>query len=629
MSRRNTLFLILICFSVISLATCDSFSFPEVKLATEECEKISDHADRCAFVRENCNDLQSGLINYLEFYYCGFHSVHFIAFFILAAWLLFLFAFVGTAASDYFCPNLSSIATTLNLSENMAGVTFLAFGNGAPDVFTTFSALKANSSGLAFGELIGAAAFISSVVVGSMAIVKPFRVSSTAFLRDILFFTGAIIAILACLWDGKVSIFESVGLIVYYAIYVSVVVWKNWMEVRGEQYKTLIQRARAEYAQWDDENEPYSLISGNHDVFFGRVSESHEEDPLLADELEEDQRSQGISLGSQNTSLNPRPAPVRRRKSLLSAIEFRDVVQNLHPYTPNSSSSFTLARTNSILSRRSNSYPRIQSEEDISGESVVPSHGLSIIITSENDGSTPLTDSPLPLSPMPSPHPDEPRVRRVSFGDPNTYHPADVQALIASPSESPSSTPLLTPTSPFTNTKTIQSAQNVIRILFPGVCQWKQKSTFGKMAGLITLPIQLLLKCTVPVAEEVYETEVDISPRTEDGETINESVYLEEVKSKTWVKWLAVLQFLTVPMFIFLVFFNETPAFKYVWIPPIIGFVLAGLCYLLTKSYQAPAYYHLVAYVGFLSALGWIYLIANEVVGLLQVLIKSTLFENT
>lgn len=45
-----------------------------------------------------------------------------------------------------------------------AGVTFLAFSNGSPDVFSTFAALSHGSGSLAIGELIGAASFIVSVV---------------------------------------------------------------------------------------------------------------------------------------------------------------------------------------------------------------------------------------------------------------------------------------------------------------------------------------------------------------------------------------------------------------------------------------------------------------------------------
>lgn len=73
--------------------------------------------------------------------------------------LSFLFSFIGIVASDFFCPNLATISNYLGLSETTAGVTFLAFGNGSPDVFSTFSAMNQGTFSLAIGELIGAATF--------------------------------------------------------------------------------------------------------------------------------------------------------------------------------------------------------------------------------------------------------------------------------------------------------------------------------------------------------------------------------------------------------------------------------------------------------------------------------------
>lgn len=40
----------------------------------------------------------------------------------------FLFATIGISASDFFCPNLATVADRLGLNESTAGVTFLAFG---------------------------------------------------------------------------------------------------------------------------------------------------------------------------------------------------------------------------------------------------------------------------------------------------------------------------------------------------------------------------------------------------------------------------------------------------------------------------------------------------------------------
>lgn len=147
-------------------------------------------------------------------------------------WLIFLFSTLGISASDFFCPNLGTLAKILGLDENVAGVTFLAFGNGSPDLFSTFSAMRGDSGGLAIGELLGASAFVTSCVVGSMCIIKPFRVNRAPFLRDVGFFTVAIVVILVVLWDGKIEEWEAEGLIGMYVVYVVVVVAGSWWERR-------------------------------------------------------------------------------------------------------------------------------------------------------------------------------------------------------------------------------------------------------------------------------------------------------------------------------------------------------------------------------------------------------------
>lgn len=53
------------------------------------------------------------------------------------------------------CPALLVISKTLKLSQNVAGVTFLAFGNGAPDIFSSIAGIKAAKPDLVLGELFG------------------------------------------------------------------------------------------------------------------------------------------------------------------------------------------------------------------------------------------------------------------------------------------------------------------------------------------------------------------------------------------------------------------------------------------------------------------------------------------
>src|SRR5687768_5921601 len=106
-----------------------------------------------------------------------------------------------------------------------AGVTFLAFGNGSPDVFSAFSAMTHGSSSLAIGELLGAASFITFVVAGSMAIITPFHVTILPFLCDLIFFTGAISFTLMIIYDGKIHLWEGIVLVLFYFTYVCAVLF--------------------------------------------------------------------------------------------------------------------------------------------------------------------------------------------------------------------------------------------------------------------------------------------------------------------------------------------------------------------------------------------------------------------
>ncbi|KAH9814134.1 Sodium/calcium exchanger protein-domain-containing protein [Melampsora americana] len=198
-----------------------------------------------------------GSIPYLKLYSALSKTLKPLGLLLLIFWLLFLFAFVGIVASDFFCPNLSTISSSLGLPESVAGVTFLGFGNGAPDVFSTFAAMKSGKGSLAIGELIGAASFIVSVVAGSMVLVCPFKVPRHSFLRDVGFFTFAIALMLYIIHDGRIVRWEATALILLYISYVFVVGFGTWWIERRHRRRELIRKVRNEYADDGEEIEPY------------------------------------------------------------------------------------------------------------------------------------------------------------------------------------------------------------------------------------------------------------------------------------------------------------------------------------------------------------------------------------
>ncbi|KAK2023947.1 sodium/calcium exchanger protein [Colletotrichum zoysiae] len=203
------------------------------------CRDVHRADDQCAFVKAHCTDDEPGLFSYLTLYYCGLAKAQSLAFVILVCWLGLLFTTIGIAASDFFSVNLNTISAILGLSESLAGVTFLAFGNGSPDVFSTFAAMGSNSASMAVGELIGAASFITAVVAGSMALVREFKVGRKTYVRDLSFFIVAVCFTMLFLADGHLHLWECITMICYYMFYVVTVVTWHWYSTRRSR-----QRAR-------------------------------------------------------------------------------------------------------------------------------------------------------------------------------------------------------------------------------------------------------------------------------------------------------------------------------------------------------------------------------------------------
>ncbi|XP_066872099.1 mitochondrial sodium/calcium exchanger protein isoform X3 [Kogia breviceps] len=189
-------------------------------------------SNRCDFVRSNpdCRR-EGGYLDYLEGIFCHFPpDLLPLAVTLYAFWLLYLFLILGVTAAKFFCPNLSAISTTLKLSHNVAGVTFLAFGNGAPDIFSALVAFSGpHTAGLAFGALFGAGVLVTTVVAGGIAILHPFTAASRPFLRDIIFYMVAVFLIFTALYRGRVTLAWALGYLGFYVFYVVTVVLCTWI----------------------------------------------------------------------------------------------------------------------------------------------------------------------------------------------------------------------------------------------------------------------------------------------------------------------------------------------------------------------------------------------------------------
>ena len=217
---------------------------------------INAQPDACAYVRTHCAvEPGESLVDYRVFApLCGpFRFTSSVAVMCLVVALAFWI--LGDTAEGYFCPAVRTLADRWNLAPATAGVTLLALGNGAPDVFASlaaFSKFSANdgfinhgssppgggdstggnitlnasetSSGMV-GAIVSAGMFVSGAVVGAVALVaSPFRVDPGPFNRDVGFYLVAVCGVFLVVMDGRVHPWEAVLLPAYYVVFVVYVV---------------------------------------------------------------------------------------------------------------------------------------------------------------------------------------------------------------------------------------------------------------------------------------------------------------------------------------------------------------------------------------------------------------------
>jgi len=153
---------------------------------------------------------------------------------ILLMWgIFYMFWGLAIVCDDYFVASLESISTALNLSEDVAGATFMAAGSSAPELFTSVMGVFAVKNDVGIGTIVGSAVFNLCCIIGGTALFTPneLKIDWKPITRDTLFYGVAIVAMILVLKDGVVTLHESLSLIVCYFLYVTVMYYnKDIME---------------------------------------------------------------------------------------------------------------------------------------------------------------------------------------------------------------------------------------------------------------------------------------------------------------------------------------------------------------------------------------------------------------
>lgn len=264
---------------------------------------VEEHAsDLCAYLSTAPECVPPSLVNYTWLYYCA-PLPRAIVIIACLVWIVLLFYWLAVAADAFLSPSLQNIATGFGIPNDVAGLTFMALANGAPDVFSTFAAVTNHSYGISVGELLGSGIYVTTVVVAAVSFVSVAKVQQFAFVRDCATYLVAIVIFFWMLCDGYVSVLDASVMMVFYLCYVVFAsVYSVWRQRRAAAESALADVAWPESSlqqeseiSLDSMEDSYSDVVGdeedNDDVVTEQLS------PLLPMALLQRIRSKWGSLG--------------------------------------------------------------------------------------------------------------------------------------------------------------------------------------------------------------------------------------------------------------------------------------------------------------------------------------------
>ncbi|KAK5879875.1 sodium/potassium/calcium exchanger 4 isoform X1 [Pseudochaenichthys georgianus] len=153
-----------------------------------------------------------------------------VALHILAA--LYMFLALAIVCDEYFVTALEKICEKLDLSEDVAGATFMAAGSSAPELFASVIGVFITHGDVGVGTIVGSAVFNILCIIGVCGIFAGQVVILTwwAVFRDSTYYILSVLALIAFIYDEKIVWWESLILVLMYMGYILVMKFNSSMQ---------------------------------------------------------------------------------------------------------------------------------------------------------------------------------------------------------------------------------------------------------------------------------------------------------------------------------------------------------------------------------------------------------------
>ncbi|XP_049445995.1 sodium/potassium/calcium exchanger 4 isoform X2 [Epinephelus fuscoguttatus] len=178
---------------------------------------------------------------------------------------LYMFLALAITCDEYFVTSLEKICEKLDLSEDVAGATFMAAGSSAPELFASVIGVFITHGDVGVGTIVGSAVFNILCIIGVCGIFAGQVVMLTwwAVFRDSFYYILSVVALIAFIYDEKIVWWESLVLVVMYAGYILVMKFNSSMQrffMGSKSDKNVANGNAAASSEMEDGNTSYYYV---------------------------------------------------------------------------------------------------------------------------------------------------------------------------------------------------------------------------------------------------------------------------------------------------------------------------------------------------------------------------------
>ncbi|XP_070686071.1 sodium/potassium/calcium exchanger 1-like [Pempheris klunzingeri] len=147
--------------------------------------------------------------------------------------MIYMFVALAIVCDEFFVPALEVITDKLQISDDVAGATFMAAGGSAPELFTSLIGVFISHSNVGIGTIVGSAVFNILFVIGMCAIFSREMLHLTwwPLFRDVNFYILDLIMLIIFFLDNMILWWESIMLVLGYISYVSFMKFNSQIEL--------------------------------------------------------------------------------------------------------------------------------------------------------------------------------------------------------------------------------------------------------------------------------------------------------------------------------------------------------------------------------------------------------------